>query len=162
MTRQTLLRRLTSKFHVQFRGMTPVTLGVLLIAVAMVRLAFWIGTVAGSSSGAQITVINIMCLPLAVAALAIITIKRRQPGPGWQHSHWTFLARTMIGSAVGGIATTLLLAPLLVHVDIDGRSLLWGMMTLSMTTAWVVARCLQAIRAATNRSALRAPTRLGV
>ena len=94
--------------------------------------------------------------------LAMLIAKKRNPGPTWQHSHWVFLRRTMIGNAVGGVFATLLMAPVLLKLPVSYHQILWGMASLAVTTVWVFVRSLQAIRASERSKAIVAPKRYGI
>ena len=137
---------------------TPTTLGLLLICVAGGRLLFWSETIFQVNA----FVVNLCLLPFGSLVLAILAAKHRRPGPSWQHSHWVFLRRTMVGNAIGGITATLLMMPLLLHLRIGPGQLLWGLASLVITTCWVMVRCLQAIRASEQATALNAPRRYGI
>ncbi len=137
---------------------TPVWIGGLLMALALARLLFWSEAIIQVNS----TLISVFCVPAGVAVLTVLAAKKHRPGPAWQHSHWVFLRRTMIGNAVGGVIATLLMAPVLLHVPLDLHQVVWGFVSLAVTTAWVLLRCLQAIRAAEQLKAVIAPKRYGL
>ncbi len=137
---------------------TPVLLGCLLMAIALGRLLFWSEAIAHING----TLISVFCVPAGIVVLTILAAKTHKPGPAWQHSHWVFLRRTMIGNAIGGVFATLLMAPVLLNKALGFNQIIWGLVSLALTTGWVLLRCLQTIRAAERFKAVEAPKRYGL
>lgn len=139
-------------------AVSPAWLGLMLISLSGARLLFWSKVVFNQNTA----LISLFCVPMGIIVLAILGAKQRQPGPQWQHSHWVFLRRTMIGNAIGGVFATVAMAPVLLRIQVDLTHIIWGLISLGVTTGWVVVRCLQTIRASTRSHAVETPNRYGL
>ncbi len=136
---------------------TPTGLGVLLLVSTMGRFLFWLPTLEGAQ---QIPVsshlASLFALPFGVAALMILTAKKRKPGPDWQHSHWQYHLRTLVIGAVGGCAVALVYFPAVYQSAMSLQRLLVGGAVLIGVSSFIFFRTLKAIRASERQLPIKA------
>jgi hypothetical protein len=131
---------------------TPTGLGLLLLISSMGRFIFWLPTLEGAR---QIPVsshlASLFALPFGVAALMILSAKKRNPGPDWQHSHWRYHLRTLVIGAVGGCAVAVIYFPAAYQSVMSLQRLSFGGALLIGVSGLIVVRTLKAIRASERR-----------
>ncbi len=127
---------------------TPTGLGLLLLISSMGRFLFWLPTLEGAQ---QIPVsshlVSLFALPFGVAALMILSAKKRNPGPDWQHSHWRYHLRTLVIGAVGGCAVAVIYVPAAYQSAMSLQRLMIGGALLIGVSGLIIFRTVKAIRA---------------
>lgn len=127
---------------------TPTGLGLLLLISTMGRFLFWLPTLEGAQ---QIPVsshlVSLFALPFGVAALMVLSAKKRKPGPDWQHSHWQYHLRTLVIGAVGGCTVAVVYFPAVYQSAMSLQRLIIGGAVLTGVSGLIVFRTVKAIRA---------------
>jgi uncharacterized membrane protein len=155
-TKRNWLSRLRSNED-GFVWATPTALGLMLLVSSVGRFMFWLPTLEGAQ---QIPVsahlASLFALPFGVAAVMILTAKKRAPGPEWQHSHWQYHLRTLVFGAVGGCAVALILIPAAFSAQMSLQRLIFGGVMLVGCSLFIWLRTLRAIRASERQLPIRA------
>jgi hypothetical protein len=136
---------------------TPTGLGLLLLISTMGRFLFWLPTLEGAQ---QIPVsshlVSLFALPFGVAALMVLSAKKRKPGPDWQHSHWQYHLRTLVIGAVGGCAVAVIYFPAVYQSAMSLQRLMIGGAVLIGVSGLIFFRTAKAIRASQRQLPINA------
>jgi hypothetical protein len=142
---------LVANFRRNERGFvwaTPTALGLMLLVSSIGRFIFWLPTLEGAQ---QIPVsshlVSLFALPFGIAAIMILTAKKRAPGPEWQHSHWQYHLRTLVLGAIGGCTVALIFFPAAYSAHMSLQRLSFGGVLLVGCSLFICLRTLRAIRA---------------
>ncbi len=155
-TNKNLWRRLRSDEQ-GFVWATPTALGLMLLVSSLGRFLFWLPTLEGAQ---QIPVsshlASLFALPFGVAAVMILTAKKRAPGPAWQHSHWQYHLRTLVYGAIGGCLVAVVFFPATFSAQMSLQRLVFGGALLIGCSLFIWLRTLRAIRASERQLPIHA------
>jgi hypothetical protein len=141
-----------SKNQHGFVWATPTALGLLLLISSLGRFLFWLPTLEGAQQipvSSHLT--SLFALPFGIAALMILSAKKRNPGPYWQHSHWQYHLHTLVMGAVGGCAVALVYFPAVTQSAMSVQRLLLGGALLIVVSMMILIRTVRAIRASERK-----------